>query len=219
MNSGRKRRSPLLFRLIIAVVCFGIILFSGVVGFVLIQEKGAGTTVTETDNYDAIIVLGAQVLPDGTPNVQLAWRLDAATEAYRNKRVPVVVCGAQGKDEPLPEAFAMKKYLIDRGVAEEDILTDPDSFNTKQNLENAKALLKNKPEIKKVLVVTSDYHVPLGSLMFTEAALLYACEEGEIPFAVVSNLALQGYGIYQYKDPGEQALYVRTMAGLRLTNP
>ena len=159
MNSGRKRRSPLLFRLIIAVVCFGIILFSGVVGFVLIQEKGAETTVTETDNYDAIIVLGAQVLPDGTPNVQLAWRLDAATEAYRNKRVPVVVCGAQGKDEPLPEAFAMKKYLIDRGVAEEDILTDPDSFNTKQNLENAKALLKNKPEVKKVLVVTSDYHV------------------------------------------------------------
>ena len=54
----------------------------------------------------------------------------------------------------------MKKYLIDRGVAEEDILTDPESFNTRQNLRNAKELLKDKPEVQKVLVVTSDYHVP-----------------------------------------------------------
>ena len=159
MSGKTEHRLPRPVRVIIWLICAVMILYIGVIGFVLIQEKGVKSTVPATDNYDAIIVLGAQVLPDGTPNVQLAWRLDAATEAYRNKRVPVVVCGAQGKDEPLPEAFAMKKYLIDRGVAEEDILTDPDSFNTKQNLENAKALLKNKPEVKKVLVVTSDYHV------------------------------------------------------------
>ena len=108
MNGKKDHRFPLPVRLIIGLVCLGIILYACVMVYVLIREKGVGTTVPAAENYDAIIVLGAQVLPDGTPNVQLAWRLDAAVEAYHNKRVPVVVCGAQGKDEPLPEAFAMK---------------------------------------------------------------------------------------------------------------
>ena len=159
MSGKTEHRLPRPVRVIIWLICAMMILYIGVIGFVLIREKGVKSTVPATDNYDAIIVLGAQVLPDGTPNVQLAWRLDAALEAYRNRKVPVVVCGAQGKDEPLPEAYAMKKYLTDRGVAEEDILTDPESFNTRQNLQNAKALLKDKPEVQKVLGVTSDYHV------------------------------------------------------------
>ena len=146
-------------RMIVRLIALAAAVYAGIVGYVCFREGSVEKTVPPTDNYDAIIVLGAQVLPDGTPNVQLAWRLDAALEAYRNRKVPVVVCGAQGKDEPLPEAYAMKKYLTDRGVAEEDILTDPESFNTRQNLQNAKALLKDKPEVQKVLVVTSDYHV------------------------------------------------------------
>ena len=160
MNEKREHRVSRPGRLIIWLVCAVMFLCIGMIGFVLIREKGVKSTVPAADSYDAIIVLGAQVLPDGTPNVQLAWRFDAAVEAYRNRKVPVVVCGAQGKDEPLPEAYAMKKYLIERGVAEEDILTDPESFNTRQNLRNAKELLKDKPEVQKVLVVTSDYHVP-----------------------------------------------------------
>ena len=134
MNGKRGNRFSRPVRVIIWLVCAVIILCVGVIGYVLIREKGVKSTVPAADSYDAIIVLGAQVLPDGTPNVQLAWRLDAAAEAYRNKKVPVVVCGAQGKDEPLPEAYAMKKYLTCRGIAEEEILTDPDSFNTIQNL-------------------------------------------------------------------------------------
>jgi uncharacterized SAM-binding protein YcdF (DUF218 family) len=54
----------------------------------------------------------------------------------------------------------MKAYLSARGVSEEDILTDPDSFNTRQNLVNAAVLLEKYPAISRVLIVTSDYHVP-----------------------------------------------------------
>ena len=54
----------------------------------------------------------------------------------------------------------MKQYLTDRGIPEQDIMTDPASFNTSQNLKNAAELLKNRTDIHKVLIVTSDYHVP-----------------------------------------------------------
>ena len=160
MSGKRTHRLPWPVRLIIWIISLGIILFAGMMGFVLIREKGAATEVPAAENYDAIIVLGAQVKPDGSPSVQLSWRMDAAAEAYQKKKVPVVVCGAQGADEPMPEAVAMKQYLAEKGVAQEDILMDPDSFNTRQNLQNAGKLLKEYPEVKKVLIVTSDYHVP-----------------------------------------------------------
>ena len=147
-------------RWLLRLVILGVILYAGLVGYICIREGSVLKEVPAAENYDAIIVLGAQVRPDGSPSVQLGWRLDAAEEAYRQKAVPVVVCGAQGKDEPMTEAEAMKQYLVGKGVPETDILTDPESFNTNQNLRNAAELLKNVPGVQKVLIVTSDYHVP-----------------------------------------------------------
>lgn len=143
--------------ILVAAVIFA---YLSIIGFVCIREGSVPKTLPENKDYDAIIVLGAQVRPDGTPSVQLGWRLDAAAEAYRQNPVPIVVCGAQGKDEPMTEAEAMTEYLAANGVAEGDILKDPASVNTNQNLANAAQLLKSLPQVKKVLIVTSDYHVP-----------------------------------------------------------
>lgn len=146
--------------MIIGIIVLLIVLYAGVVGMVCIREGSVQKTVPAAESYDAIIVLGAQVKPDGSPSVQLGWRLDAAYEAWTQKNVPVVVCGAQGNDEPMPEAEAMSLYLENKGVPAADILKDPDSFNTNQNLKNAAGLLRDLPGIQKVIIVTSDYHVP-----------------------------------------------------------
>ena len=159
MKRTTKKRHPIL-RIVLLLAVLGIAVYAGLIGYICIREGSVQTTVPAADNYDAIIVLGAQVRPDGSPSVQLSWRLDAAWEAWQQKHVPVVVCGAQGKDEPMTEAEAMKQYLTAKGVSPEDILEDPDSFNTNQNLKNAAKLLTNIPGIGKVLIVTSDYHVP-----------------------------------------------------------
>lgn len=147
-------------KLIIGLIVLLVVLYAGVVAMVCIREGSVLKTVPAADEYDAIVVLGAQVKPDRSPSVQLSWRLDAAWEAWEQKHVPVVVCGAQGKDEPMPEAEAMSLYLENKGVPAADILKDPDSFNTNQNLQNAAKLLQDLPGIQRVMIVTSDYHVP-----------------------------------------------------------
>ena len=157
-NQDKKRHGWL--RIFIALILAGIAAYGGIVGMICIEEAKVPMTLAPYPNYDAIIVLGAQVKADGTLSVQLTWRMDAAIEAYGKKNVPVVVCGAQGSDEPCPEAEAMREYLIGKGIPEELILADPDSFNTNENLENAKRLLDGFPGVKRVLIVTSDYHVP-----------------------------------------------------------
>ena len=65
---------------------------------------------------------------------------------------------AQGDNEPVSEAAAMREYLAANGVPDGDLLPEDSSFNTRQNLLNAKKLL---PEgVRRVLIVTSNYHLP-----------------------------------------------------------
>ena len=157
-NQNRKKHGVL--RVLTALVLAGILTYGGIVAMICVEEGKVPKTLASGSNYDAIIVLGAQVKPDRTLSVQLSWRMDAAIEAYQKKNVPIVVCGAQGPDEPCTEAEAMREYLLKEGIPENSILSDPESFNTNENLENAKELLKEFPDIRRVLIVTSDYHVP-----------------------------------------------------------
>lgn len=152
------RRTPgkgrLLLTLVLIVALAALIAYVGVVGMLVWRVNNA----PETDEYDAIVVLGAQVKADGSLSLQLTWRLDAAYEAWLEKTCPVVVCGAQGTDEPMPEAHAMRDYLISKGVPPTQILMDDTSFNTRQNIRHAAELLGDSAQT--VLIVTSDYHLP-----------------------------------------------------------
>ncbi|MBR2823308.1 MAG: YdcF family protein [Clostridia bacterium] len=154
------------------LILAGVLCYAGLVGFVVIREHQVNRPMEEMkDDYDAIVVLGAQVLPSGEPNTQLQWRLDTALRIWEKKQVPIVVCGAQGKDEPLTEAEAMKTYLTAHGVPAEMILTDPDSFNTRENIRNAARLLRERGDVNKVMIVTSDYHLPRAMAIARDAGL------------------------------------------------
>lgn len=133
----------------------GIVMYAGLVGYVCYRE----VTVPAPDGYDSIIVLGAQVKPDGEPSVQLRWRLDKALEMYQASPCAIVVCGAQGGNEPRPEGDVMRELLIADGVPAEQINVDDTSMDTRQNMENAKAILSGLG-LSRPLIVTSDYHLP-----------------------------------------------------------
>ena len=126
--------------------------------------------IPPTEAYDAMIVLGAQVNPNGEPSIQLKWRLDAAADAWMKNNTVVVTCGAQGSNEPAAEALVMRDYLIAKGVPESMILTDAESRNTRQNIRNAAALLAGR-EVERVLIVTSDYHLPRAMALAEDEGL------------------------------------------------
>lgn len=108
---------------------------------------------------DAMIVLGAGINMEGRPKSTLQYRLDRAAALYHEGYAPVIITtGAQGDDEPMPEAYAMRDYLVEKGVPEDAILCDPASYNTRENLENAKVLMDGNG-LQTALVVTSDYHL------------------------------------------------------------
>ena len=139
--------------LIMIAIGLSALLYLGLFGWVCYAESHIETP-PETD---AIIVLGAQVKPDGTPSVQLEYRLETALSAYQQLARPIVCCGGQAGTEPAPEGRVMADWLIARGVPQTDVYAETASGSTKENIINAVALLGGAPE--RVLIVTSDYHV------------------------------------------------------------
>ncbi|MBR5560125.1 MAG: YdcF family protein [Clostridia bacterium] len=137
-----------------ALALLGVLGAAALMGFVYYKE----THLPPVGDSDAIIVLGAQVKADGTPSVALERRLTAALESYQADRQLIIVCGAQGGNEPRAEGDVMRDWLIKKGVPGEDVVAETASFNTRENLTYAKAIMQHRG-LEQALVVTSDYHV------------------------------------------------------------
>jgi len=151
----------------VLLVLAGVIAACALMGFVYYME----THLPEIKDSDVIIVLGAQVKQDGTPSVALERRLTAALETYKTDPQVIICCGAQGSDEPAAEGDVMCAWLISRGVKEEDAVAETKSFNTRENLNYAKEIMRERG-LSQALIVTSDYHV---------ARALALCRQAGIP--------------------------------------
>lgn len=105
---------------------------------------------------DAIIVLGCQLWGE-SPSPQLKLRLEKALSVYKEGFAPkIIVTGGQGADETMPEAKLMKRWLIERGVAQNVILEEDKSTNTYENLEFVKDIMDGQ-KMKSAIVVTNDF--------------------------------------------------------------
>lgn len=146
----KKLMKILLFLIVAAVLCEAV-LFT----LVYVNAKKPSNAVKS----DVLIVLGARVWPRGNMSNVLEHRVRAALDGYRSGIAEnIIVCGAQGSDEPDTEANVMKRFFTGQGVPEERIFCEDQSFNTKQNLMNAKAIMQEHGWTTAV-VVTSDYHM------------------------------------------------------------
>ena len=168
------------------------------------------------DDSLCIVVLGFQLEPDGEMSPELLGRCDLALQAaqqYPKAFLAVTGGGTAFRNPEATEAGVMAKWFLNQGIEESRIILEDRSSTTEENAKfTLKILTEQYPQIRSLVIVTSDYHVPLGCTLFTEAALLYACEEGRLPWQVDAHLALKGYGLAEYTNPAEQALYIWALA-------
>lgn len=119
---------------------------------------------------DAIIVLGAKLI-GSEPSTMLRLRLDEALNLYRlGYAATIIVSGAQGRDEIISEAAAMRQYLIQNGVPEKSILTEDQSFNTYQNLSNSKKIMRQHG-LNKAIIVSNASHIRRSLVLARELDL------------------------------------------------
>lgn len=109
--------------------------------------------------YDAILLLGVELDDHDRPTDELLARCDAAAEAYRQGLASAIVaCGGVIPGHAACEADVMTRLLGERHVPECAIIRENQSLDTMENMRFAAKLLGGAKG-KRVLVVTSDYHL------------------------------------------------------------
>ncbi len=141
-------------------------------------EIGA-VPMNQVKNYDAAIILTGvtryrEDIPDRVHTSKGADRFLHPLQLYRLGKIKkFIITGGDGKvlGKGIPEAEQIEKVLLMAGVPEEAIYTEGNSRNTRENALNTAAFLKQHPELKKLLLVTSAFHMRRSEGCFRKAGV------------------------------------------------
>ena len=146
----------------------------------------------DTDEL-CIVALGFQLNPDGTMKTELKERLRVLLNSAKKYPNAYIVCTGGGTADKVPsatEAKVMASWLIENGVSSDRIIIEDKSTSTAFNaIYTLDILSKGYPEITQIAIVSSDYHIHCGTLMFAEESILRADKAGEEKYTVGSNAA------------------------------
>ena len=114
---------------------------------------------------DYILILGCKFRRDGTLTPLLRGRVDRAIAFWKaqrettGKEAVLMPSGGQGSDEPIAEAEAMRRYLLEQGIPADRIVLEDKSRNTYQNMAYSRELIEREKPGAKVVYATTNYHV------------------------------------------------------------
>ena len=145
------------------------------------------------DDSLCLVGLGFQLNPDGTMRDELIERLKVMLTASKKYPNALIVCtgGGTAADDPAAtEAGRMAEWLSAQGVDPSRLVVEDHSLTTTQNaVYTFDILAAQYPQIKQIAIISSDYHIATGTLLFGAEATLLAEQAGEETIRVVSNAA------------------------------
>ena len=124
---------------------------------------------------DYVLILGCRIRPDGSLYPLIRGRVDRAIafaraqEAAGGKQPVLIPSGGQGPDEPMAEAEAMARYILEQGIDGDHVLIENRSRTTVENLNYSHELIAEDGRGDKVAFSTSSYHVYRGGILASEA--------------------------------------------------
>ena len=157
-----------------------------------INENILPDGLPETDEL-CMIVLGFQLNPDGSMKDELIERLTvakASAEKYPNSLLVCTGGGTAAENPDATEAGEMAKWLIENGVDPQRVIVEDQSLTTAQNaIYTYRILTEQHPQVKQLAIISSDYHIATGTLLFGAETTLQAEKAGKETMTVVSNAA------------------------------
>lgn len=137
------------------VVLMGVVAAWG--GAAWILDRSGLRPLPRGRRYDAIVIAGCRVMPDGRPSPALVRRTALAVALYLEGRAPVIVCTGGKGDPPPPrsEAAAAAAVARERGVPDAALVLEDESRTTWENAE----FTAKRIEAQSVCVVSDSVHV------------------------------------------------------------
>ncbi len=156
-----------------------------------VNENVLPDGLPDTDEL-CIVALGFQLNPDGSMRDELIERLRVvlnSAEKYPNAKIICTGGGTAAENEEATEAGRMAEWLAENGINPDRIFIEDESKTTAQNaMFSLNILEENCPQVRQLAIVSSDYHIATGTLLF-EAESILRTGDGQDRFGVVSNAA------------------------------
>lgn len=178
-------------------LCIGAAALAGAWTAAALALDAAGGRPPPDGPYDAIVVAGCRVWPDGRPSEALRHRTERAVELWRDGRAPVVLFTGGVGDHPPSEAEAAARYAATLGLPEGAVRLEDRSTSTEENARFAAA----RHPFRRVLVVTDTYHVLRARRVFgrhfaeAEATGADAPATYRVPGAFREVIAVAAYAV------------------------
>ena len=187
----------LLFLKWFTAACYGVaVVIFLVCGVLMTNAAHRG----DRQQADAVIVLGAAVHGDRVTWV-LSNRLDAAI-AYLEAHPDAiaVVSGGQGAGETVTEGSAMRKYLLEHGIAEDRVIAEERATNTTENFLFSKALINEAlGGNARIAFVTTGFHVyRAGAVAAAQGIEAFGIPAEDVWYLAVNNFMRECVGICVY---------------------
>ena len=144
-----------------------------------------------TDNSLCIVTLGYQLnQTTGEMQQELIDRLMVTLESsikYPNASIVVTGGGTSPADPSKTEGEEMAKWLIAHGVDENRIIVENKAPTTVGNATNTFRLLKEKPEIKSIAMISSSSHIQRAVAIFQAVFQLEAYKANTDAIEILNN--------------------------------
>ncbi len=135
-------------------------LFAAVAGLPLwcamaLVLDGYGHRREPDGHYDAIVVAGCRVMPNGLPSLSLTRRTTKAVELWRRGLAPMIVLTGGVGEFPPAESEAAAAVARNLGVPDTAMVLEGKSTSTAENAR----FLRRLVDFNHIIVVTDSYHV------------------------------------------------------------
>ncbi len=157
------------------------------------------------DDTMCLAVLGFELNDDGTMQDELIARLNTALDCAKQYPNAYVVCtgGGTAKNNPdVTEGGLMGDWLLEHGLDKSRLIVEDKSHTTAENASNSyDILLRDYPQVKSVVLISSSYHIAWGSLLFEAAFMRSAAEKHTPEIHVIDNCSCQVENdIYKWEE-------------------
>ncbi len=180
-RNRRRRRAVFLLWMILL---FPVLYISGVHMAIMNAAKQQ-----PAQDADYMIILGAALWGEEM-SPSLRYRMDTALSYLKqNPRTKVIVSGGQGVGEDMPEAVAMQRFLLEKGVPQERIIVEDRAQTTSENILFSKKLMKSNQAV----LVTNDFHILRAKLLAERAGIEAQTLSAPTPESVKVKLFVREY--------------------------
>ena len=116
-----------------------------------------GQQLPASKGFDAIVVAGCRVHPDGTPSLALQHRTHHAVQLYQQGYADKIIFTGGSPDQRSSESAAAKAYALDNyDIPSASLLLETHSKSTEENAQYAAELY---PTVQRIVLVSDSYHM------------------------------------------------------------